>query len=341
MQKEIIDIIIPSSDKYMPYTTTLMVSALENINPHYRLNFHILTEDVNNGTKQRVEMIRKNYDFDIEYIYLSEENCFKLPYCVNTHIDSKIVYSKLMISSLFPKMKRAIILEGDMIVVGDLSELWQINIDNYCIAAVKDAWYRCHNEGFKTLPYFNTGMFYANLDKWREINFESKVTKTISKIKLKFPDQDLFNVIFENSVLYLDWCWNVTACIQVPKYRFDTILTREEINDIMSNPRIIHYVDKNKPWLSFTEAYVEYFWHYAKKTPFYEIMILPLLNCNGVTSKDYKQEIQAVLKYRKNVLNYWRCRIMYNLASKKKRKHYSLKKKALKEQIRLAERFLK
>ena len=142
MGKKIIDIIIPSSDKYLPYVSALMVSALENINDNYRLSFHILTEDIKQETIRKNELLSRNYDFDIEYKYIDSSSNFELPFCIKTHIDSKIVYAKLIISSLFPQLDRAIILEGDMIVTGDLSELWNIDISNYAIAATKDAWYK-------------------------------------------------------------------------------------------------------------------------------------------------------------------------------------------------------
>ncbi len=337
MQQQIIDIIIPSSDKYMPYVSVLLVSALENINKNYKLFFHILTEDIRQETINKVEMLKRHYDFDIEYKYLNAGLSFELPYCVNTHIDSKIVYAKLMISSLFPNLERAIILEGDMIVTGDLSELWSINIDNYCIAAAKDAWYKCHRTP-ETNPYFNTGMFYANLNKWREINFEQRAIELAPTMELKFPDQDLFNAIFKDKVLYLDWCWNAATCVYE---KWFNVLDEAEKEQMVSNHKILHYIHKIKPWTTFNSRYGEYFWYYAKLTPFYEKIFTDVLNLPLNKTPNDTEIIKITFKYRENILKYWRYKFLYLISQGKKKEHYKNKKAACKEKIREAKNFLR
>ena len=335
MKKETIDIIIPSSDKYLPYVSTLMVSALENLNDNYRLSFHIITEDIKQDTIRRNELLSRNYDFDIEYKYIDKTTNFELPFCINTHIDSKIVYAKLIISSLFPQLERAIILEGDMIVTGDISELWNLDLRDYCIAAAKDAWYK-GRPNYETEPYFNTGMFYANLTKWREMEFEKKVAETIPTMELRFPDQDLFNVIFKKSVLFLDWCWNAATCVYEPSF---TRLNEDEKKQMLENPKILHFIEKNKPWQGYTPRYCEYFWYYARRTPFYEMLLLPKIEIP--TQCVAYDDLIAVLNYRKNVLTYWRCKILYMLSKGKKKEHYLLKKENLKKKIRQVKALLK
>lgn len=335
MEKKIIDIIIPSSDKYLPYVSALMVSALENINDNYRLSFHILTEDIKQETIRKNELLSRNYDFDIEYKYIDSSSNFELPFCIKTHIDSKIVYAKLIISSLFPQLDRAIILEGDMIVTGDLSELWNIDISNYAIAATKDAWYKCR-PNFEKEPYFNTGMFYAHLTKWREMEFEKKVAETIPTIELRFPDQDLFNAILRNSVMIIDWCWNSATCVYESWFN---CLNEDEKKQMLENHKILHYIHQEKPWQSYTSRCCEYFWYYARLTPFYEKLLLPKITIP--TKYVEYDDLIAVLNYRKNILQYWRCKIMYMLSKGKKKEHYLRKKENLKKDIRQVKKLLK
>lgn len=335
MKKGIIDIIIPSSDKYLPYVSALMVSALENINDNYRLSFHIITEDIKPETIRKNELLSRKYDFDVEYKYIDSNSNFELPFCINKHIDSKIVYSKLIISSLFPQLERAIILEGDMIVTGDLSELWNTDLKDYCIAAAKDAWYK-GRPNYETEPYFNTGMFYANLTKWREIGFENKVAELIPTMKLKFPDQDLFNAIFKKSVMFLDWCWNAATCVYEPWF---IRLNEDEKRQMLANHKILHYIDKEKPWQGYNSRYCEYFWYYARLTPFYETLLLPKVI--DPTQYVERVKIKAVLNYKKNILQYWRCKLLYNLSTGKKKEHYKQKKANLREKIKMAKNFLK
>ena len=143
LQTQTLDVIIPSSDKYMKYVSVLMISAMENLNKNYRIFFHIVTEDISDEKKQKIEFLKFKYDFDIEYKYIDNNVLIsQLPMCVNKYIDSKIVYAKLLLASMFPELDKIIVLEGDMIVTGDSVELIQIDLQDNYMAAVKDMWYK-------------------------------------------------------------------------------------------------------------------------------------------------------------------------------------------------------
>lgn len=336
MKKEVIDIIIPCSDKYLSFVSVLMLSAVENLDNKYRLFFHIITEDISSDSILKNNLLKKDFDFDVEYIYISDANLFHLPFCVCKHIDSKIVYAKLIISSLFPKLDKAIILEGDMIVTGDLSELWNINLENYSIAAVKDAWYKLR-ENYITKPYFNTGMFYANLAKWREFDFEKKILEIIPNMELDFPDQDIFNKLFNDSVLFLDWCWNVPTCVFEQWF---TALEENEKQKIKANHKILHFIYKIKPWQNVTSYYNEYFWFYARKSPFYEVMLKQMICPNNYLIGQERDYLLDVLNYRKNVFQYLRYKFLFFVTVGNKKEHYKQKQYKIKQKIKVAKDFL-
>lgn len=323
-KQNVIDIIVTSSDKYMPYTAALMVSALENTDKNYHLSFHIITNDVKPQTQKKISMLKSVYNFDIEYKYLNDGICFELPYGPNLHVDSKIVYTKLLVSSLFPELKRAIILDADIIIISNLAELWETNIDNYCIAAVKDLWYKTRPDD--KYPYFNSGVLYANLTEWKRINFEKKVIEILPYKKLKFPEQDLFNEIFAGKTLYLNWDWNMETCVEEPWF---TALNNNEKQEVTANPKILHYVHKYKPWDNITSPYAEYFWYYARFTPFYETMLLQKSPVAPIT----KEDIIDAFNWHKYVIKYWRYKILSNITFGKTKERYKRKRVEVKEKI--------
>ena len=49
-----------------------------------------------------------------------------------------------------------------------------------------------------------------------------------------------------------------------------------DIKTAYSKPVIIHYTSPQKPWNSRLELYYEIFWKYARKTPFYEDILLEM-----------------------------------------------------------------
>lgn len=332
--KQTIDIIVASSDEYMKYTTALMVSAIENTNKNYHLHFHILSNNLQEKTKEKVSMLHHFYDFDIDYTVIKSGICLDLPFCPNKHVNSKVGYLKLLSSSLFPNLSRALILDVDIIIIKDLAELWEINIDNYCVGAVPDFWYKKRPNN--KYPYFNAGVLYANLTEWRKIDFEKQVLEIIPTKKLQFPEQDLFNEIFAGKTLYLDWGWNMETCAKATWFK---ALSEQEKQEVSANPKIIHYIAEYKPWDDHDLPYAEYWWYYARFTPFYENM---LKDIESKTSYNhYKEAINVIFNYHRNVLQYWRCKLLYNLTRGKKKAHYMTKKDKLKEKIKMAKNLLK
>ena len=332
-KKQTIDVIIPSSDKYMKYVSVLMISAMENLKDDYRLFFHIVTEDIQEETKRKVNFLKFKYDFDIEYKYINDEFISIFPMCTNKYIDSKIVYAKLLFSSLFPDMDKAIILEGDMIVTGDLSELWGIDLKDNYIAAVKDMWYKDKDDyaGMfyqKGYYYVNTGFFYTELSKWRDINFENIVKEKMPEVELKWPDQDLFNVIFKGKILYLDNGWNFGPCVdRISSY----LLSSDEKQEIKkSEKKIIHYMLKDKAWTNFTGSYNEYFWYYARKSPYYEIMLQDMFAG--------RYELKEVINYNTSEMKYRFYKIMSKITVGKAKERYKSKISKWKNKLNIVRR---
>ena len=66
--KEIVNIACVSSEKYAPYLGTMLVSLLEKIAPDKQLKIYILTEDFSINSQKKLEQLKKNHDFEIEYI---------------------------------------------------------------------------------------------------------------------------------------------------------------------------------------------------------------------------------------------------------------------------------
>lgn len=345
LQTQTLDVIIPSSDKYMKYVSVLMISAMENLNKNYRIFFHIVTEDISDATKQKIEFLKFKYDFDIEYKYIDNNVLIsQLPMCVNKYIDSKIVYAKLLLASMFPELDKIIVLEGDMIVTGDLVELIQIDLQDNYMAAVKDMWYK-EKEYLgislrKQEYYVNTGMFYTSLSKWRAINFETLIIDKMQTIQLKWPDQDLFNTIFKGKIKYLEPGWNWGPNF---KYLDAKLLSQSEKQYLDICPKKnIHYMCRQKAWNSLNYDYSEYFWYYARKSPFYETMLIALLPVKTVeigkeTIID-KKHLSDALNYRKNVLKYWRYKILSKITLGKTKKHYQDKRLKWKQKIKNAKK---
>lgn len=131
-------------------------------------------------------------------------------------------YVRLFLCHFLPSyVDKAIYMDVDMVVLSDISKLWQTDLQNYPLAAVADQInvvsdpdhgiqnYRSLGISAET-KYFNSGLLVFNLDYWRRGRYAKKIIQIIEENKefAKYPDQYGLNVAFTNNWLELDSKWN-------------------------------------------------------------------------------------------------------------------------------------
>ena len=92
---------------------------------------------------------------------------------IKTHAYINIAtYYRLKLASLLPDVSKIIYLDCDIIVNSDISELFDVNMDECLVAGVRDI----NRRMLKINPkYVNAGVLLLNLDMWRKENFEQKL----------------------------------------------------------------------------------------------------------------------------------------------------------------------
>ncbi|MBQ7973395.1 MAG: glycosyltransferase family 8 protein, partial [Clostridia bacterium] len=164
--------------------------------------------------------------------------------------------------NLYPQYDKILYIDCDVVVRGDISQLYNIDIADNLVGAATDEFvinepyvHQYVNEvlGFKNLKdYFNAGVLLINLDQFRKQKFEEQFSDLLNKYKFIVQDQDYLNIICRNKVKYIDSSWDKMPCNQDARL--------EDIN-------LIHFNLIWKPW--HTEVpYGEEFWKYADKTEF-------------------------------------------------------------------------
>ena len=148
-------------------------------------------------------------------------------------------FARLALPSIVEEEK-VLYLDTDAIVLKDISELWNINIDNYYLAGCKDLGaFERDNISSRlgiTGKYINSGVLLMNLKKIREDNIYKKWFETINKRQLIFPDQDAINLVCQKGIIYIpaenNFALGVTSKFIEKKYI-----------------KIIHYVNLKIDWV--------------------------------------------------------------------------------------------
>ena len=260
-----IPIFISVADDIIDIVSVAMISILENTKSH--IHFYFLENNlmlVSDDKKSKINELKKRYfNFDITYFEIDAKKfeSFKLSTQKYIKIDT---YFRYLIPNLVPDIDKCIYLDYDVIVNGDISNLFNINLKNNIIGAVcndaspknqkilKDCIKKCGIKDGK--KYFNAGVILWDLKKSRESNIvDTLFSETESKVaNLDMADQDILNIVFEDKFLSLDKTYNM--------YPYN-------IQDD-SIPEIFHYVIY-KPWKRKIK-YGDYFWYYARLSPFYK-----------------------------------------------------------------------
>ena len=262
-----IPIFFASDNNYAPYLVVALKSLLANASKDYFYKIHVLTSNMSDDNK--LVLLRElTYNSSIEFINLSKEtDAIKDKFHLRDYY-SIDTYYRFFIADLFPEYDKVIYLDSDIIVLGDISDLYFYNISNYLLGVVQEQ-VMAHNEcfsdyvekalGVKCKNYFNAGILLMNSKLFRLYNIQSKFFKLMGRFKFRVTqDEDYLNVICKDKVKYLDLGWNK---MPFEETGFDDV-----------DLKIIHYTLGWKPWHYENVRYEEYFWQYASQTEYYDLL---------------------------------------------------------------------
>ncbi len=233
-----IPIFLSSDNNYAPFVATTMASICDNTKSF--INFSVLDGGISEENKGKIcELKAKFNNFSIEFIKIDVEKEFK-GFEIMEHFTLS-ANSRFLIADLKPNLDKAIYLDVDIIVLGDIKELYNQNLEDYTIGAIEEKYFKENNTYFYENydaeyehNYFNSGVLLIHLAKWRKEKISAKLFAIEEKerTKLQYVDQDLLNIYFLNNYKILDEKFNVT-----------TSSRRRNIK-----PFIRHFTTAYKPW---------------------------------------------------------------------------------------------
>ena len=288
--KKTIPIVFAAGDDYMAIFATCLQSLIEHLNKKYNYDVVLIQTDVSDDNKKTLQGMCELYDnlslrfFDATSLLSGYE------LKANAHI-SEETYYRFLIQEALPGYSKVLYLDSDLVINGDIVELYETDIQDYILAATRDPDFlgqinganRETMEYIKTdfkmkdpYNYFQAGVLLFNEDKMRE---KHSLTEwlDLASIPRLYNDQDVLNLECEGEVKYIDMKWGMivdhdhSRVRDVISYAPDVI--QKEYAVAHANPMIIHYAGFKKPWYDPTEDYAQEFWKYARKTVYYEELL--------------------------------------------------------------------
>ncbi len=265
-----IPIFFSTDNNYIPFLDVTIRSLIANASRDYKYHIVVLNTGLDEERTSKIkELEDENFQIDFADIsYAVKDIEYKLP---NEQHFGLATWYRLFIQSLFPQYEKIIYIDCDLIVEGDISQLYNTDLEDNYVAGVVEHWilhspvfsyYTKEAVGIDSKYYINAGVAVMDLNKFRENQIEQKFVDLINTYNFDVidPDQSYLNYLCQGKIKYLPFEWNRTPLENVE----------------CENPKIIHYALGMKPWHDPKMFLAEHFWKYAKQSPFYdEIKAMP------------------------------------------------------------------
>lgn len=263
--RKTIHVFYACDDSFLKYSAVSLTSLMKNASKAFTYKIHILHTDICEKTRKRIsnysdEHFSVVFDDVSSYLMMLKD---KLP--VRDYY-TKTTYFRLFIAEMYPDINKALYIDSDTVILGDVSELFAMELgDNYVAATVEQVMaqndvfgrYVENALGIQRNKYFNAGILVINCKRFRRDYVLDQFAELLREYRfIVTQDEDYLNVICKGRVKYLRPEWNVQT--------FGTPVCDEK------DFRIIHYVMAGKPWHYINCSYEKYFWEYAKDTVFYD-----------------------------------------------------------------------
>ncbi|MDR2431024.1 MAG: glycosyltransferase family 8 protein [Candidatus Margulisbacteria bacterium] len=261
-----IPIVYVTDNNYVLPTAVSITSLLANKTQDTFYQINILGLQLADEHKVKLENLSSG-QAQIKVIVIPENKYADCNKDTATVYVSGATYAKFDIINLLPDYDKVIYIDGDTLVLKDLRDLFITDLmDNY--AGVVRGIYA----GQKYNRYFDAGVMLLNLRKIREDNIYARAMRLINLgVQFKYMDQDIFNIVFEDKILFLPFIYNyMPTTLSVQKLANIYGLDVTAVMAMLKHPVIIHLAGLKKPWTydeaPFADLWQEYFNKSAYKT---------------------------------------------------------------------------
>lgn len=251
-------------DNFVKYTMVSLQSMMDHASKEVQYEIHVLHTNISEEMQKKMYAMENanfsvQFDHVTEYLHSVQE---KLPL---RDYYSKTTYFRLFIAEMFPEIDKAIYIDSDTVVLGDIAQLYAYDLGDAYVGACKEQVmiqedvYGTYVEkvlGVERDNYFNAGMLVINCEQFRKNHVLEQFMELLPMYNFVVTqDEDYLNLICHNKVCWLPQKWNVEVFGQIP-------CREEEIC-------VLHYIMVSKPWHYSDCRLQEYFWESAQKTSVY------------------------------------------------------------------------
>ncbi|KAI0643638.1 glycosyl transferase [Trametes meyenii] len=249
-----INVALTIDSDYAPAAAVAIRSAVKHTTN--RITFYVVSPGLPDDVKEKLrKAIPDGADATVVFLELPSDDCT---------VPSGLTWAKIAMIPSLP-VERALYLDADVLVRGDLKPLWDTDLEGRPIAAAVDVGFPMGHDGVERGPYFNAGVLLLDLATIRKrLAVLNALAVKMSESTMR--DQDALNAHFAGDWLPLSLAWNAQGLGTYAKYHTPERATLKMGE--MEDPKIVHFTGALHPSMAeiinpFVQPYGGKPWGYA------------------------------------------------------------------------------
>ena len=236
---------------------------LINCQEESHIKMYVLTtEDFSDRNIKLLESLKKRFP-SLELKIIRMMKCFRGFRTNNERISVATMY-RLLIPRVISQIRdenfqKCIYLDSDVIVEGDITELFQTDINGYYVGGVRDRYYADESQInikkkvqlLSLKNYINAGVLLLDVSEIHKDGMSQKLEIEGRCSDYPLNDQDVINSVFYEKIKILPLKFNInSSCLYQRSFEFYEKYGRQEIYEARRKPVIIHFNTWKKPWVN-------------------------------------------------------------------------------------------
>nr|WP_314733894.1 glycosyltransferase [Streptococcus suis] len=216
-ESKTLDIAFSVNNRYAQYLGATILSILAH-HPKEEVRVHILYKEIAQSILQDLgNLAQQTPNLELHFHLLEDQQFSAIP--IRTEQFPIESFSRFLLPELLADLDRILYLDVDILVHGNLMELFQTDLEEYELGAIIEAdifkYYQWYLDSLGFGPndaYFSSGVLLMDLDKMRQNGTTNQlIAIALEKARdYKFPDQDILNTYYKGQFKQLSPSYNYT-----------------------------------------------------------------------------------------------------------------------------------
>lgn len=245
----------------------VMLRSLVQHNSQYAPQLYILHSSLTDEDLSAIAALLPGGEQAVHAVFVEDALLADAP--TSSRYPTEMYYRIFAARYLPQELERILYLDPDMVIRGDLWELYNTQLGDCYFAAASHVgqilqWVNAQRlQTEENAPYINSGVLLMNLPLLRREQDEQEVFSYIRdhRSQLLLPDQDIITALYSDRILPLNpYRYNMTERMFLLHYKSTAWL---DLDWVRNNSAIIHYCGRNKPWKEHYFGVFDTFYHEA------------------------------------------------------------------------------